>query len=340
MKPIILRGHGRPLTCVKTNKHGDLLFTCGKDAILALWRTDTGQQLGRYNCGRAVVWGCDVTFDSKLLLAASGDSKILIFDTIKGDLLASIQEEGACKYVEWNRNPNLQNKFVMIHDDFGEFVKMAVKVYEVQFSTLPDGTVNVNYNINWIQRNYRNRCNQCHWGPLDKHIITGHDDGIINIWDAENGAHVKRIEAHKQAVTCISFNTYNLLMLSCSSDGTAKLWEAATWSNIKNYKTDRPLNACDISPSYNVEDGKKAHIILGGGQSADEVTTTAASEGKFQALLYHLIHEDEIGSIKGHFGPINTLTFLADGSGYASGGEDGFVRIYHFDRDYILDKYD
>lgn len=67
---------------------------------------------------------------------------------------------------------------------------------------------------------------------------------------------------------------------------------------------------------------------------------TAASEGKFQALLHHLIHETEIGSIKGHFGPINTLTFLADGYGYVSGGEDGNVRIYHFDKDYILDKYE
>ncbi|EAN34330.1 WD domain G-beta repeat protein [Theileria parva strain Muguga] len=340
MKPIILRGHHRPLTCVKTNKHGDLLFTCGKDAVLALWRTENGQQLGRYNCGRGAVWGCDITFNSKLLVVASGDSKVLIFDAERGTLLLEILEEGSCKYVEWNKNPAGQNKFVVCHDDFGESVKMATKVYEVKTRKSQDGSLELNYRILWVQRGYRSRCLQCHWGPLDKTVVTGHDDGVINVWNAYDGSHLKRLDAHKLSVSSISFDLYSLLMLSCSSDGTAKLWETATWTCVKNYKTDRPLNACDISPVFNVEDGKKAHILLGGGQEADQVTTTAASEGKFQALIYNLIHEEEIGSVKGHFGPINTLTFLSDGSGYVSGGEDGFVRIYHFDRDYVLDKYD
>nr|PVC49610.1 eukaryotic translation initiation factor 3 subunit [Theileria orientalis] len=340
MKPIILRGHHRPLTCVKTNKHGDLLFTCGKDAILALWRTDNGQQIGRYNCGRGAVWGCDITLNSKYLLAASGDSKVLLFDALKGTTLLEIQEEGPCKYVEWNKNPSAQNKFVVVHDDFSDSVKMALKLYEVTPTTAPDGSMELGSRVIWIQRGYRNRCHQCHWGPLDKTVVTAHEDGQINVWSSYDGMHLRTLDAHKGTVTSLAFDLYSLLMLSCSSDGTAKLWETAMWTNIKSYKTDRPLNACDISPLFNVEDGTKAHILLGGGQEADQVTTTAASEGKFQALIYNLIHEEEVGSIKGHFGPINTLTFLADGTGYVSGGEDGFVRIYHFDREYALDKYD
>ncbi|KAK1936276.1 translation initiation factor 3 subunit 2 [Babesia divergens] len=352
MRPLVLRGHRRPLTCVKVNKQGDLLFTCGKDANLLLWRTDNGQQIGKYNTGRGAIWACDISVDSKRLIAATGDARILILDTLTGEMLADIQEEGACKYVEWNRHPKKQDMFVMIHDDFGEHVQMAVKVYKLNYEDTPFGGVSIEHRILWLQRGYRSRAIQCHWGALDKEVITCHENGTIQVgvstavghslqmWDAQDGSHLRVIEAHKQAVTCISFDRYGLFMLSCSSDGTAKLWETSKWTNMKNYKTDRPLNACDISPCFNVETLDKAHILLGGGQSADEVTTTAASEGKFQALLHHLIHETEIGSIKGHFGPINTLTFLADGYGYVSGGEDGNVRIYHFDKDYILDKYE
>ncbi|CDR94769.1 translation initiation factor 3 subunit 2, putative [Babesia bigemina] len=352
MRPLVLRGHRRPLTCVKTNREGDLLFTCGKDASLLLWRTDNGQQIGQYNTGRGAIWACDVTVDSKMLIAATGDARILILDTFTGEMIADIKDEGACKYVEWNRNPQKQDKFVMIHDDFGESVFMALKVYKLDFEQTEEGGLAVEHRILWTQRGYRSRAIQCHWGALDKDVITCHENGTIQVthalhagkgaqvWDAENGTNLHVIEAHTQTVTCISFDLYGLFMLSCSSDGTAKLWETLNWTTVKNYKTDRPLNACVISPCFKMDRVEKAHILLGGGQSADEVTTTAASEGKFQALLHHLIHEVEIGSIKGHFGPINTLTFLAEGNGYVSGGEDGNVRIYHFDKDYILDKYD
>ena len=32
--------------------------------------------------------------------------------------------------------------------------------------------------------------------------------------------------------------------------------------------------------------------------------------------------------MKGHFGPINSVMFTPDGKGYASGGEDGYVRVH------------
>ena len=47
-----------------------------------------------------------------------------------------------------------------------------------------------------------------------------------------------------------------------------------------------------------------------------EVTTTTTKSGKFDARFYHLIHEEEIGRLKGHFGPINSLAFHPDGKRY------------------------
>lgn len=66
-----------------------------------------------------------------------------------------------------------------------------------------------------------------------------------------------------------------------------------------------------------------------------EVTTTAARSGKFEARFFHLIFEEEFARVKGHFGPINSLAFHPDGKSYASGGEDGYVRVQNFDQSYF-----
>ncbi len=53
--------------------------------------------------------------------------------------------------------------------------------------------------------------------------------------------------------------------------------------------------------------------MLGGGQEAMDVTTTSARVGKFDARFFHMIFEEEIGRVKGHFGPINSVVFHPDG---------------------------
>lgn len=56
-------------------------------------------------------------------------------------------------------------------------------------------------------------------------------------------------------------------------------------------------------------------VVLGGGQEAMDVTTTSTRVGKFNARFFHYIFEEEFGSVKGHFGPINSVAFSPDGKG-------------------------
>jgi translation initiation factor 3 subunit I len=97
---------------------------------------------------------------------------------------------------------------------------------------------------------------------------------------------------------------------------------------MKTYVADTPLNSASITP-------KKDYVILGGGQAAMDVTRTNARQGKFEARFYHKIFEEEIGRVRGHFGPLNTVAANPNGKGYASGGEDGYVRVHQFDKAYF-----
>lgn len=327
MKRKYLCGHNRPLTHVSTNYDGDLLFTTGKDNKFILWKVEDGTQLGLYDCSGAI-YNSDVTYDSRRIACSSASSQIYIFDVYTGDPISIISENGPVRFVEFNKNPMNQNKLIVVHERLSADQQRCVKLYDLRSNS-----------IIW-EEEIESRCSQARWCLFDKQILCAHETGEIIVRDAESGEIVEKFQAHEKDVTNIAFNKDRNIMLSSSVDGTAVLRDTINFQIINEYKTDRPLNTCDISPLFQNKDTPKNHIILAGGQAAEYVTTTGSGEGKFETLLYDIIHSNELGSIKGHFGPVHSITFLPHGDGFVSGGEDGFARIYHFDNDYFIGRYD
>lgn len=99
-------------------------------------------------------------------------------------------------------------------------------------------------------------------------------------------------------ITDIQWSEDRTYFITSSKDKTAKLIDASNLQVLKTYVSDTPLNSASITP-------KKDYVILGGGQAAMDVTTTSTRQGKFEARFYHKIFEEEIGRVRGHFGPLS-----------------------------------
>jgi translation initiation factor 3 subunit I len=56
-----MKGHERPLTFLRFNRDGDLLFSCAKDHNPTVWYADNGERIGTYKGHNGAVWCCDVT---------------------------------------------------------------------------------------------------------------------------------------------------------------------------------------------------------------------------------------------------------------------------------------
>jgi translation initiation factor 3 subunit I len=341
MKPYLLHLHERPLTLVKFIDDGDYFLTCAKDGECNLIRTEDCVRIGTYNPQGekpGAIYACDVTLDCKHVVIAGADGR-LIFFTFDGEQVAQLNHGGILKYVEFNLKPGSQNMVVTCNDKFKSAAEGTIP-NRIMIWQWHDGKQTNMKRLLSIDEALPMRCSKVKWGPYDETLVSIFEEGIIIIWDSTSGKQLHLVTAHHAPVTSMNFSGDRMLMITSSKDQTAKLWamDEGEPELVKTYKTDRPLNDAAISPLYLNEKQPKYHILLGGGQDAKDVTTSAASSGKFEALLWHMVYEEEIGSVKGHFGPMNCLAWFRDGRGFVSGGEDGYVRVHHFDNDYFTKK--
>lgn len=338
MRPYLLHLHERPLTLIKFNEDGDFFISCAKDGEVNLVNTQTCERVGTFNPQGekpGAIYAVDVTLDSQSVVIAGADGKLVFFKFTTGEQTAVLNHGGILKYVEFNQKPGAQNMVCTCNDKFKSAADGAVPNRIMIWQCQPSLK-----RLLSIDEALPMKATKVKWGPFDESLISIFEEGTVIIWCSETGKQLHLVSAHNSAVTSMNFSFDRMLMVTSSKDCTAKLWamDEGEPELIKTYKTDRPLNDVAISPLYSDEKDPKYHVLMGGGQDAKDVTTTGATSGKFETMLWHLIFEEEIGTVKGHFGPLNCLAWFRDGRGFVTGGEDGYVRVHHFDNDYFTKK--
>lgn len=311
---------------VKYNAEGDLLFSCAKDNCPTLWFTSTGERIGTYEGHTGAVWSLDVNRGSDRLLTSGGDQTVKLWDVETGKLLATFEQGGPARYVEWAEGDHM---FLVVSDPFSKN-QGEVRIYTRKEGASDDQGNDAWEYFSWVNSPFTPGCKvtRATWMPLNRYVITGNEEGTLKVHDPQTGEVVKQVAEHKKKINSLQWNAEKTLLITGSADFTSKVFDVASWQCLNTFVTEVPVNAAAISPI-------KEHAFVGGGQEAMNVTTTSARTGKFETKLFHLVFGDEFGTIKGHFGPVNTLALHPDGTGFTSGSEDGYIRIHIFDKDYF-----
>ena len=318
-----------------------------------VWDAETGELLGTYDHNSAI-YGFDVTRDAQLLATCAADG-IRIFKVSTGELVLHHELKAIVRSVEWDHSPEGQTRLLTANDNFKDIVLQAVTIW------------NFNREANELTKQleitdgFGGKLSQAIWGPFDAELVVLDDCGSITVYDAETGEQTNFVDAaHMASVKRGHFSQDYRLFVSAGEDMRVKIWNPVTWTEIATFVSDRIINDAALHPLYRggqVDKSKlpaalskgseteqfvavmKQHLIAGGGQKASEVTTTGAQEGRFEALVFHFVQGEELGRVRGHFGPINSIAWHPSGTGYVSGGEDGYVRLHRFDDSYFTDSY-
>lgn len=320
MIPFLLQGHTRPITKVKYNKTGDILVSVAKDSTPNVWWSQNGERLGTLNGHNGAVWAVDISGDSSMVVTGSADNTAKIWDLETGKCMTTLNMETAVRSVHFS----LADRQIVLITDATMGKQSSVMVFDL---TAPESSI-LCFSAS---EDSTKKATICAWTDCNEHILTAHNNGDLRLWDPKTGSEIpsrSSVSSHSDTIRDVQFSADSTCFITASKDQTAKIFDADTLECVKTFRTERPVNSASISPM-------RDEVIIAGGQEALHVTTTSSRAGQFEARFYHPALEVEIGRVRGHFGPINTVMYHPSGRGYASGSEDGFVRLHTFDPDYF-----
>lgn len=212
--------------------------------------------------------------------------------------MATFPHHGPVRGVAWAEG---SKRFATISDQFVEH-NPKIRVYDAEEGSSYSEEPTLEIDLLKIGGKRVSPTN-IQWSAFNESLIIAFDNGQIRLYDPDSGDVTHEIEAHEKKINRMRLNQDKTLLITSSADFTSKLFDPFDGlKHLKTYKTDRPVNDAVISSN-------KDHVLLGGGQEAMSVTTTAGKVGKFETRFFHLVYEEEFGVVKGHFGPINACKF-------------------------------
>lgn len=313
MRPVLLRGHEKPITAVKFNFDGDLLFTASGEKKVNVWYSLSGERIGSFE-PKAAVRTIDITNDSEILIVGTNVGYLEFFKVNGGECLGYISMLARLKTVQLSYGDKklLVNAEWYSKDEKAGTSEFLIYNFEDILSTIKNKKGSGEELTVAPEKVFSFPTKYCHvaWGLLNETIIAGREDGVIEVFDL-NGKVVKSERVHEKVLHSFSISKEFAFIVTCSEEGS-KLVDPETLKVIKTFKTEVPMNAGCVSP-FTFAKKPKYHGIIAGGIPA--IRAAEHKMGGFEVRLINLVTEEEIGRIAGHFGPVNTLNFYPDGRG-------------------------
>jgi WD40 repeat protein len=136
------------------------------------------------------------------------------------------------------------------------------------------------------------------------------------VYDVATRQVVRRLEGHRNFCMAVAFSRDGSRMASASQDGTARIWDTATWRELQ--VLDNPDTASEAGQRrvYDVAFSPNGALLA-----------MASAEGN--VILFDVASGDVLQKLRGHSNEVQGVAFAPDGLTLASGSRDGTIRLWN-----------
>ncbi len=167
------------------------------------------------------------------------------------------------------------------------------------------------------------------WNPQESLVATGHDSGVVRVWDAESRALVHSLIEHSAPVEVLVWSDDGTRLLSGSDDGQAIIWDIDTGEALQSLTHIYNEQPWKVWSAAWYPDGTR--LLTTSDDGAIRVWDVATGEElNFFANSYRLADDDVPGT------GTTSAFWSSDGTQILASSDDGAVQVWDVDTGTVL----
>ena len=292
----VYEGHNHRVEALAFTPDGSAILSGDLDGALILWDSDTGEII--HHMGTS----SDDRMGSVLVVAIHPDGRHALSGDTNGDL------------VLWDISIGKEIR----RFDTGEWVFSLAYMPDSQYAVFSQGNSNKIILIDLetgrqLLHLTGHSQNSKTLIPIsdNRHIISGSNDSTLRLWDIYSGQTIRQFHTPGLESWEIDHSPDGRTALLASYDGSGRLVDIETGTEIGRFEEDQPVVSADLSP-----DGKMA--LLGTGFDVTEDALAHVS-------LWDIETRQKIMQLEGQADVVWEVTFSPDGKTAIFGGNGGTV---------------